>query len=722
MLSSQSPHSELGVSLSPLSPLISAGGRGQINVLSDLCYPVPCLTRPTSVFTMVWVPAYFNAPLDLEDRAMVAELRQKVIPWTKTPFDPVQNDPTFDEKTLPGVPREEEAEELDKVEHVPQWLELFFDLAWTVTFSGLSGNTHIKGGTTVLSFITFFILAWWLWTAQVIYDTKYYVNDALHRFVLLIQFLLFGALAAFTSGFDISIGFKEPEDDAGEQAQAEYVKRSFMAISIIFCMTRVTLALQYIRVIRLSKHRRLTSLYMTLGSILVSAALFLGAFFVVRANPDGRLQNALKIGMWGLGVGVEVLAYCMSTTPRGLLTEGNMPARLQGLTTIIIGEGLNGFIEPVTAAVKSVGFNAHVAGQLIIAGLIIFLIFIIYFQSFRARLVPSEARQKFVIFSHLPIQLAIILLLEGLKSVLIILTLDNSSSAFQDLMFHDPTGYDPSNALVVDAFRKVGVDIVAVNKIMDDNLGMVTSGVFDFDAPEVAEWNFYTLDNFREQERVFRNLAVGLRSLYKSFDAIEGPLEDELTDYIDGFQLNNQAVNDTAYVFTWQIADGGPYANFPDDLPGLFQVIDTAALERLAPASWIAPISGALLIALALIMLANGISRNHYAWWSMCARVLVGVSLCLLGTLNVSDKALWIWTDDWLLPTIIIAYAVLYLVDYVIAVFHARALASLKKQYEGAEVHADGIPPIADLGSSSSASSWKEPQASRRHSPISSAI
>jgi len=62
-----------------------------------------------------------------------------------------------------------------------------------------------------------------------------------------------------------------------------------------------------------------------------------------------------------------------------------MPARLSTLTTVVIGEGLvcrlnqlrrpqlttcfqNGFIDPITSAVKSVGFNAHVTGQIIICG------------------------------------------------------------------------------------------------------------------------------------------------------------------------------------------------------------------------------------------------------------------------------------------------------------------------------------------------------------------
>ncbi|KAH7108359.1 hypothetical protein BKA62DRAFT_764416 [Auriculariales sp. MPI-PUGE-AT-0066] len=630
----------------------------------------------------------------------------------QNPFDPIQEDPNFDEKTLPvAQPEDDDEDELEKVEPVPEWLELFFDLAWTVTFSGLSGNTPIKGAMTVLSFIIFFVLAWWLWTAQ------FYVNDALHRFILLIQFLFFGALAAFTSGFDITVGFKAPEEDAGEQAQAEYVKRAFQAISIIFFLTRVILAMQYIRIIRMAKRRNLTSLYMILGSLLTSAVLFLGASFVTRANPDGHLNNALKIAMWGLAIGLEVTAYCLSTMPRGLLTKGSMPARLSTLTTVVIGEGLNGFIEPLTAAVKSVGFNGHVAGQVIISGLIIFLVFIIYFQSFRARLAPNEARQKFVVFAHLPIQLFIILLLEGLKSILNVLTLTNSTNHFIDLMLSSGA-FDPADPKVVDAFKKVGIDLGELNKQVDLLVGAVTPEVFDFDAPGVAQ--IVTLEVFKKTERFLRDTAAGLEALGKSFGAIDGPSADKIHDYINSFQPNNLAVNDTATLIKLQIQailTNTTVSADANGLPNMQKLIDDTTNDKLAPASWVAPVAGGLLIAFALIMIVNGLARNRYAWWSMCARVLVGISLCLLGIINVSDKALGIWTENWLLPTIVIAYAVLYVVDYAIAVFQARALELSKQQFERLRAHADAQSrPVTDFrtdtGASSSSDRWKEPHPS----------
>jgi hypothetical protein len=357
---------------------------------------------------------------------------------------------------------------------------------------------------------------------------------------------------------------------------------------------------------------------------------------------------------------------------------------------------LNGFIDPITAAVKSVGFDSRVAGQIIICGLIIFFVFIIYFQSFRARHAPNEFRGKTVVFAHLPVQLFIILLLEGLKSVLNILTLGNSVDHFASLMMPGEDPYDPTSPGVIDAFRKIGIDIVELNGKIDALTGMVTPEVINFEDPAIIDAGV-TPETFQLDERTNRNLAAALLQLFKGFEAVDGPTEDKLNDYVNSFAPNNQAVNDTASPIL-----GG------DFFPILSNMIDSAAEERLAPAMWVGPIAGALLISLGLIMLVNGLARNRFAWWSFVSRIVVGISLCLLGTINTSSKALDAWTNNWLLPTIAIAYALLYVVDYSIAVLQARELHRSKQELERLRAHsASDVQqrPLVDYRANSTATS-----------------
>ena len=59
--------------------------------------------------------------------------------------------------------------------------------------------------------------------------------------------------------------------------------------------------------------------------------------------------------------------------------------------------------------------------------------------------------------------------------------------------------------------------------------------------------------------------------------------------------------------------------------PILEKLIDGAAEERLAPAMWVGPIAGALLISLGLIMLVNGLARNRQYLTCIAAKPESGI-------------------------------------------------------------------------------------------------
>ncbi|KAG8694049.1 hypothetical protein FRC09_010091, partial [Ceratobasidium sp. 395] len=54
-------------------------------------------------------------------------------------------------------------------EQAPGWLNLFYDLAWTATFSSLTSNNKFKQPWDSISYIVFFTITWWMWTSQVFY-------------------------------------------------------------------------------------------------------------------------------------------------------------------------------------------------------------------------------------------------------------------------------------------------------------------------------------------------------------------------------------------------------------------------------------------------------------------------------------------------------------------------------------------------------------------------
>ncbi|KAG9079387.1 hypothetical protein FS749_008560 [Ceratobasidium sp. UAMH 11750] len=62
-------------------------------------------------------------------------------------------------------------------DQIPSWLNLFYDLAWTATFSSLTSNTQFRDPWNSLSYVAFFITAWWLWVSQVFYNAEFYTDD-----------------------------------------------------------------------------------------------------------------------------------------------------------------------------------------------------------------------------------------------------------------------------------------------------------------------------------------------------------------------------------------------------------------------------------------------------------------------------------------------------------------------------------------------------------------
>ena len=112
--------------------------------------------------------------------------------------------------------------------------------------------------------MVFFILVWWIWASRVAYDVRFAKADWVHRIFLLLQFVIFCALAAFTKDFDIGYNVATDEDqDTTTQIQrlqnytnaelnAEQFRLDRMPLlnakgtSIVMMLSRLLLLLQYV--------------------------------------------------------------------------------------------------------------------------------------------------------------------------------------------------------------------------------------------------------------------------------------------------------------------------------------------------------------------------------------------------------------------------------------------------------------------------------------------
>lgn len=577
-------------------------------------------------------------------------MSEKIIPWSRTPFD----DSLSPDAHIPSdksEPAEDDEEEF-RPEDVPQWLELFFDLAWTISFSGLTGGTPIKGGSTIASYTVFFILAWWLWVSQVLYDTKYYTNDWWHRIMLILQFVAFGALASFTEGFDIFNGITHDASTDPVELQVEdaYVSRAFKAICLVFGFTRFLLAIQYIRISRLINHRMGGNIFMTIASLLISGSLFFIAFFILVAFPQGfsgGIAHIAKFVLWALALSTEIGVFLYSTSPWGLLRQASMSERLATLTTVVLGEGLNGLIEPLVSVAKSVGFGVASGVQILSIGLLVLMVFILYFSTFDTRAPTSPMRQKIIIFVHFPTQL-ITLLLEGMKSVLGYLTLSQTMNSFLRATIR--ISGDDSFEQFQRQYALIGIDFKAVAL-------KVTQ--IPLTPPEKAD------------ERVHlaavgvRVIASGLPPILEQFHVLTDDLKQTLETYIFGTTPSpGEAVQDAL----------ASVAGDPEGFPRLVQIVEGIQNDQLSPVSYIAGVAGAFLFCLLLLMFLHGNKHvDRYFAWSVVTRFVIAVALTLLVLLDLEPVKLLKFVEKGaFLPVVVAIYVLQYLVDYVIHVFMAR--------------------------------------------------
>jgi low temperature requirement protein LtrA len=81
------------------------------------------------------------------------------------------------------------------------WLELFYDLVYVATLIQI-GN-FLSSNLTLTGFGQFCVLlfvVWWAWTGETLYQNRYFVDDAWHRLLVLIQMIGVAAMGLSVSG------------------------------------------------------------------------------------------------------------------------------------------------------------------------------------------------------------------------------------------------------------------------------------------------------------------------------------------------------------------------------------------------------------------------------------------------------------------------------------------------------------------------------------------
>ncbi|EJD37325.1 hypothetical protein AURDEDRAFT_188092 [Auricularia subglabra TFB-10046 SS5] len=534
----------------------------------------------------------------------------------------------------------------------PDWLGIFFDLAWTTTFSNLTSNTELTTFSTLLSYAVFFILAWWLWAAQVSYDTKFYTNDWFHRAMLMIQLTIFGTLSAFTKDFNPFSTMVDPRKAPLEDfVKFQYARKSMLGISGLFAATRLFLVISYARVFyylrkgTMEQQRQRNRILIQIGTYITSCLLFAGAFLVVKYNLTPASVWA-RLLLWLGGVGSEVLVFLFvpDVDGRQLRNVDTMGERLSSLTTIILGEGLNSLAGTLVLAASAIGFSAQTGGVSASATLVITFAFLLYFDGFKRRTLSMQNRSKLNILLHFPLHLAIIVLLEALKNTLVYSSLIGTTMWFLKRA-EQPKGNEDADDAVVAAFRNVGIDF---EKVIADGIRQIRGNNFTGYTQEQQDADINELVN-KAFAQVFLNI-------FENFELADDDMRANFTTYI-------QAVGGAAR------SDDIAKEKF-----ALEGVLDAKLADVQASALWIPLAAGAFLASLAFIAIVNAwVPKHRYIWASVLARAAMAVVVALLTLLRASPATWKSLQDQGLLGALVaVSFVTQFAVDHILIWFAVR--------------------------------------------------
>lgn len=190
-------------------------------------------------------------------------------------------------------------------------------------------ENNLNNGQKVASFVLYFAALWTTWAAQTTYDVRYGGKDGLMWIIAYLQLGIFGAFAAVSGDFNISLGIvpgwgQELENDFQWQLP-HYVriattsldeivatKRAYAVFAFAFALSRLLLALQYgiVRHFAKKQGRDTASPNRDLLAALVSAALWFGAIGASFSESSGA--GTTRIVLWTVGILVELISVAFA--------------------------------------------------------------------------------------------------------------------------------------------------------------------------------------------------------------------------------------------------------------------------------------------------------------------------------------------------------------------------------------------------------------------------
>ncbi|CAE6451731.1 unnamed protein product [Rhizoctonia solani] len=637
-----------------------------------------------------WRPISWN-PFDLgdQDEAIRDEEEYNLLEIPKPPQDSEPDSSIITSETEPKA----------LLNPGPTWVNLFYDLAWTATFSSLTQNGQFDSTWDAASYTVFFVIVWWLWASQVfgystilkgqltklhqvLYDINFYTNDWFHFGAMFLQLGVFGMLSA---------------------------------------STRVLVYAHFtIRSRRGRPYHIPRRLHVLPSGIAVSTILFFIAWGITRSEFGTSVSGAkLKYVFWGSGLIVEVFSYIrmpevlrrwlsFGTKNRLLLSDKNkrykqppgsttfpssnsiithapsatsalpisqsnvtLRARLEGITTIILGEGINGIAGTLYSIISAPGLEGPIVVNIICTGFIVYFLAYLYFEgptSGHADPLDKTRRKMYWLLLHLPFLLCIVLLLQGVKNQFLLTSFLSTARRIasdlknldQELLVIWTQPEIRSNKTIASRLVEYGISWSQEYDMLVQNMTNGGSPRANISAP---------LNTDQREELYVWRWRLSLRALMRIHGIFMGhnAAPPETQSRIEDYYQNVTSPRHDHYT---------PPDSFAD--LHYYQILGEVLENSVQSARYIMILVGFIFILLGALDLAHSMPRDRFQCGTVISRFLMGWAFLFLLLLNVGKhQSLWVNKGDereqagvflwissyWVLPTIALAFAIQSLVE-----------------------------------------------------------
>ncbi|OAL01689.1 hypothetical protein IQ06DRAFT_346314 [Phaeosphaeriaceae sp. SRC1lsM3a] len=292
--------------------------------------------------------------------------------------------------------------------------ELFYDLFFVANLTTFTSMLEINDHKSLTAYIGFFSLLWLTWYQVSLYDVRFSADSVFERIAKAIHF---GVMVGFAV-----IG---PQWKPGQEI-SDY--KIYKAFGLMLMVSRLTLFAQYgITLLYTKKYKKtVVPLGLVMASTLLAAILY-GALtpafpkiLLDAENYEVAQQSNVYIAWYVIAISETILTVTVSCHWRIISFKGtHMVQRMSLLTLIILGEGIIVICKSISKIVKNEYlWSVAVVGQIVAAVLIIYFLYMLYFDRIQEEHFGS-IRQQAWSFLHFPLHTVLVLVLQGISLLVI---------------------------------------------------------------------------------------------------------------------------------------------------------------------------------------------------------------------------------------------------------------------------------------------------------------